>query len=167
MNEHLRVSPMRRLLWLGLSAFVATTALAQSTQHNESDLDFVDRLSSRTGYLTSRLDNLFAATGHQRSGRSATNSGGTGFGIDRSTDTYGSAATTGRSDAFVTESELNRVNRKLVSISRKLEKERKSLESGEKLSDRQLAKRDKKLQQINRDLEGLERDINIMEKQLR
>lgn len=167
MNVDLRISPMRRFLWLGLSVFVATTALAQSTQHKEFDRDLLNRLSSKTGYLASRLDRLFAATGHQRSGRSATNRGDTGFDIDRSNDTYGSAATSSRSRAFVTESELNQVNRRLVSISRKLEKARKSLESGEKLSDKQFAKRDKMLQQIDRELEGLERDIDVMERQLR
>jgi hypothetical protein len=167
MNQDLRVLPMRRLLWLGVFAFAAVSALAQTAQHNESDLDLLSRLSSKTEHLASRVDNLFAATGHQRSGRSVTNSGGTGFGVDRSNNNYGSAATSNRRDAFVTESDLNRVNRKLLSISRKLEKQREDEESGEKLSDKQLAKRNKQLQQIDRDLESLARDIDIMEKQVR
>ena len=120
MIESLRESPMRQLFWLGVSTFLATAALAQSTQHNESDLDFVNRLSSKTEHLAGRVDNLFAITGYERGGRSAANSGGTGFGVDRSNDSYGSPQTGSRSSALVTESELNRVNRKLVSISRKL-----------------------------------------------
>ena len=161
------ISPLRRLLWLGIAACAAVSALAQTAQHNESDLDFVSRLSSKTEHLASRVDALFEVTGYQRSGRSAANSGGTGFGIDRSNSSYGSATTSSRGAAFVTESDLNRVNRKLLSVSRKLEKQRESLESGEKLGEKQLAKRDKQLEQLERDLESLARDIGIMEKQLR
>lgn len=167
MNETLRESGMHRLLLLCISAFVASGALAQAIQHNESDLDFVNRLSSKTEYLASRVDNLFAITGYQRSGRSAANSGGTGFGVDSSNSDYGSPQTRSRGSALVSETDLNRVNRKLVSISRNLEKQRENLESGEELTEKQLAKRDKKLQQIDRDLENLERDIGVMERQVR
>ena len=158
---------MQRFILSAISLFLAATALAQSTQHNESDLEFVNRLSSKTESLASRVDNLFAATGYQRSGRSAASSSGTGFGIDRSNTGYGSTGTSGRSGALVTEAELNRVNRKLLSVSRKLEKQRKTLESGKELSEKQLEKRGKKLQQIDKDLENLQRDIDRMEKQLR
>ena len=167
MNRMVAESPLRRLLWFGIAMFASTGALAQSSQHNESDLAFVNRLSSKTEHLAGRLDNLFAVTGYQRTGRSARNSGGTGFGMDRSNESYGSANMNSRSGALVTETDLNRVNRKLASISRKLEKHRESLESGEELSEKQLAKRDKKIKQLDRDLENIERDIDIMENQLR
>lgn len=166
MIKYLREPSMQRLIVFSLPLFVAATALAQSTQHNESDLDLVNRLTAKTEYLASRVDNLFAVTGYERSGRSARNSGGTGFGIDRSRDSYGTTTSNSRGGAFVTESELNRVNRKLVSVSRKLKKQQESLESGEQLSEKQLAKRTKKLQQIDKDLENLQRDIDVMEKQL-
>ena len=167
MIEGMRKAPMRRFLWLAISAFLATAALAQSTQHNESDLVFVNRLSSKAGRLATRVDNLFTVTGYQRSGRSASNNGGTGFGIGVPNDTHGSPRTSSRTGSLVTEDDLNRVNRKLVSIIGKLDKQRESLESREELSEKQLAKRDKTLQQIDRDLERLERDIDTMERQLR
>ena len=174
-----RLPQLRLLVCFCVASLLTQAGLAQSTQHGQTDLDFVNRMSSQADNLTGRLDILYGATGYQRSGRSASSSGGSGFGIDHSgaggysSDgssnrgiTPGTSASTRPGASSISEDDLSRINRKLLSIKRKIDSQRKKLSSDEPMTEKQLSKSEKAMQNVERDLKSLETQITDMERVL-
>jgi len=155
--------PIRRL-FLGAcaAALVAQITLAQTSQHRESDLDFISRLTARAEQLDARVNNVYAATGIQPTGRSRRSGGGSGIDVDvqdseRTRSTQPGAGSIDGAD-------LDRMSRKLRSITKKLESEHKKISSGEPRSEKELAKSEKNLQRIDLDLNSMDNELTSMER---
>jgi hypothetical protein len=152
--------PNRRLL-LGACAalLVAQVAPAQTTQHRESDLEFVNRLKARAEHMDARVANLYAVTGIQPTGRKRRS----GSGLDVDTQDSG-MRTTQPGVGSIDGADLGRLSRKVQSITRKLESEHEKLSSGEPLDEKQRAKSEKNLDRIDRDLERIDAELSSMER---
>jgi hypothetical protein len=161
------VFPMQQLsirhLFVGAFAalLVAPAALAQSSQHRESDLDFINRLTARAEQLDARVSNMYAVTGIQPTGRSR-RSGGGGLSVDTQGSATARPAQPGA--GAIDGTDLDRMSRKLRSITKKLESEHKKISSGEPRSEKQLAKSEKNLQRIDLDLTSIDNELTSMER---
>lgn len=157
----MRKLPLRRV-FLGAcaAALVTPVALAQTSQHRESDLDFINRLTAKAEQLDARVNNVYAATGIQPTGRSRRSGGGSGIDVQTSDSTR----STQPGASSVDSADLSRMSRKLRSITKKLESEHKKVSSGEPRSEKELAKSEKNLQRIDLDLNSIDNELTSMER---